>query len=455
MASSDLLRPKMVPAADTAIIAVRPSTIGSIIRAAGEVSAMAIAGQLTLLAAIPVLARLYSPADFGIFTIYLSIVNILAGVAALRFEASLYGVKGSAQAYVTVKLILLAVFMTTVLAFSVGQMLSHLAPNRLGSLAWLIPIGMGGAGLVEAMNCWSLRAGLLRDFALGRLILPASMAALQLVFGIANLGGEAMIHAHILSQFVFIGYIGYRVTSWEDLRGIARAPWRAVFEKARREYKFPLFDIPATLASIAINNLPAVLVGGLFGTAFAGYLGVATRLVTGPVTLIASPLSNVFVAEANQNNNRGHLLGVARGLLLLAAGFTAVPILLLGLAAPYVVVPLLGKPWMPTAEIMTALALMGAAQALSTPLSDVPALLRRQGTRLVIDLARAVLVFGPLLAGAQAGWQPVTVIYFMAAGGAAGFALKLAASLYLLTHDPQPAGAATCIQHECLEEKTP
>ncbi|RUZ73449.1 lipopolysaccharide biosynthesis protein, partial [Mesorhizobium sp. M7A.F.Ca.US.006.01.1.1] len=235
MSLSDLLRPKMVPAADTAIIAVRPSTIGSIIRAAGEVSAMAIAGQLTLLAAIPVLARLYSPADFGIFTIYLSIVNILAGVAALRFEASLYGVKGSAQAYVTVKLILLAVFVTTVLAFSAGQMLSNLAPNRLGSLAWLIPIGMGGAGLVEAMNCWSLRAGLLRDFALGRLILPASMAALQLVFGIANLGGEAMIHAHILSQFVFIGYIGYRVTSWEDLRGIARAPWRAVFEKARRE----------------------------------------------------------------------------------------------------------------------------------------------------------------------------------------------------------------------------
>ncbi|TIN47496.1 MAG: lipopolysaccharide biosynthesis protein, partial [Mesorhizobium sp.] len=72
MAPSDLLRPKTVPAAGTAIIVVRPSPIGSIIRAASGVSAMAIVGQLTLLAAIPVLARLYSPADFGVFTIYLS-----------------------------------------------------------------------------------------------------------------------------------------------------------------------------------------------------------------------------------------------------------------------------------------------------------------------------------------------------------------------------------------------
>ncbi|MGX9182515.1 lipopolysaccharide biosynthesis protein, partial [Mesorhizobium sp. BHbdii] len=70
-----------------------PSPIRSIIRMAGGVSAMAIIGQFTLVAAIPLLARLYSPADFGIFTIYLSIVNILGAIAALRFESSIYVVE--------------------------------------------------------------------------------------------------------------------------------------------------------------------------------------------------------------------------------------------------------------------------------------------------------------------------------------------------------------------------
>lgn len=423
-------------------VRVTASPIGKIIRAAGGVSAMAITGQLILVATIPILARLYSPAEFGVFTIYLSTVNILGAVAALRFEPSLYGVKETGQTYVTVKLILLAVLVTGVLAFAAGQLLLGVAPAPLRHLVWLVPIGMSGAALVETMNCWALRAGLLRDFAVGRLMLPATMALLQLVFGFARLGGEAMVHAHILSQFVFLAFLGFRILRWEDVRGISRAPWRSVLDKARREYKFPLFDIPATLGSYAINNLPSILIGSLFGAAFAGYLGVAARLVTGPIVLIATPLSNVFVAEANKNSNHGHILGIARGLLFLAAGLTALPILALGLAAPYLVVPLLGKAWIPTAQIMTALAFMGAVQALSTPLSEVPALLRRQEVRLLVDAARMVLVFGPLLAGAQAGWEPIDVIYCMAAGGTIGFALKTAASLYLLQRDAEPAKAA-------------
>lgn len=418
---------------------VTASPIGKIIRAAGGVSAMAIAGQLILVATIPILARLYSPADFGVFTIYLSTVNILGAVAALRFEPSLYGVKETEQSYVTVKLILLAVSATGMLALAVGQLLLSVTPVQLRHLVWLVPMGMSGAALVETMNCWALRAGLLRDFAVGRLILPANMALLQLVFGFAHLGGEAMVHAHILSQFVFLAFLGLRILSWDDVCGIYRAPWRSVFDKARREYKFPLFDIPATLGSYAINNLPAILVGSLFGAAFAGYLGVAARLVTGPIVLIATPLSNVFVAEANKNSNRGHMLGIAKGLLILAAGLTALPILALGLAAPYLVVPLLGEAWIPTAQIMTALAFMGAVQALSTPLSDVPTLLRRQEVRLIVDAARMVLVFGPLLAGAKAGWEPIDVIYLMAIGGTVGFALKTAASLYLLKRGAEPA----------------
>ncbi|RAZ92514.1 lipopolysaccharide biosynthesis protein [Mesorhizobium hawassense] len=420
---------------------VTASPIRKIVRAASGVSAMAIAGQLILVATIPILARLYSPADFGVFTIYLSTVNILGAVAALRFEPSLYGVKETEQTYVTVKLILLAVLTTGVLTFAAGQLLLDLTPVQLKHLVWLVPMGMSGAALVETMNCWALRAGLLRDFAVGRLILPTTMALLQLVFGFANLGGEAMIHAHILSQFVFLAFLGHRILSWDDVRGIYRAPWRSALDKARREYKFPLFDIPATLGSYAINNLPAILVGSLFGAAFAGYLGVASRLVTGPIVLIATPLSNVFVAEANKNSNRGHMLGIAKGLLILAAGLTALPILALGLAAPYLVVPLLGEAWIPTAQIMTALAFMGAVQALSTPLSDVPTLLRRQEVRLVVDAARMVLVFGPLLAGAKAGWEPIDVIYLMAIGGTVGFALKTAASLYLLKRDAELAQA--------------
>jgi O-antigen/teichoic acid export membrane protein len=423
-----------------------PTRIGNLVRTAAGVSALAITGQLTLVAAIPVLTRLYSPEDFGIFTIYLSIVNILGSIAGLRFGSSLYVVEDRARARVTLKLTLLAVCATASFVLAAGSLLSGAVPERLCHLAYLIPVGMAGAGLADAMNCWSLRFNHIRDFGMGRLILPASMALLQVGFGLAHLGGDAMVQAHILSQAVLIAFLGARLLKWEDVRGIAQAPWRAVVATAQREYKFPLFELPSALAGFAIINLPAIFIGSLFGTAFAGHFGVAARLVTGPVTLIALPLSNVFVAEASKGSDHRHLLSTAHGLLLVAATLIAVPVLGLGFIAPHVVVPLLGQSWMPAGQIMTALAFMCAAQALSTPVQEVPTLFRRQEVRLLVDVARALLVFAPLLIGAHLGYDPFQVIYLMAAGGTVGYALAIAASLFLLNSEGRPRGAGATIK---------
>lgn len=420
-----------------------PTRTGALVRAAAGVSALALTGQLTLVAAIPILTRLYSPEDFGAFTIYLSIVNILGAIAGFRFSTSLYVVEDKAQALVALKLIFLAICVTTSATLVGGYLLTAAMPERLHRLVYLIPVGMAAVGVADAMNCWCLRFNHIRDFGMGRLILPATMAVLQVSFGLAHLGDDAMIRAHILSQAVLIAFLWSRLLKWDDVRRIAEVSWEAVAATARREYKFPLFELPSALAGFAIINLPAIFIGSLFGTAFAGHFGVAARLVTGPVTLIALPLSNVFVAEASKGFDRQHLLGTAFGLLVVAAGLIALPVLGLGFISPHVVVPLLGPSWMPTGQIIAALALMCAAQALSTPIQEVPTLFRRQELRLLVDLVRAVLVFAPLLVGARLGYDPLQVIYMMAAGGATGYALGIAVALFLLNGagGARPSGA--------------
>lgn len=413
-------------------MATGPTRTGALVRAAAGVSLLALTGQLMLVAAIPILTRLYSPEDFGIFTIYLSVVNILGAIAGLRFSTSLYVVQDRAHALVALKLTLLAVCTTASVVLAAGYLLSDVIPERLRHLAYLIPVGMAAVGVADAMNCWCLRFNHIRDFGMGRLILPTTMALLQVGFGLARLGGDAMVQAHILSQAVLIAFLCARLLKWDDIRRMAQASWESVAATARREYKFPLFELPSALAGFAIINLPAIFIGSLFGTAFAGHYGVAARLVTGPVSLIALPLSNVFVAEASKGFDRRHLLGTACGLLVVASGLIALPVLGLGFVAPHVVVPLLGASWMPTGQIVAALALMCAAQSLSTPIQEVPTLFRRQELRLLVDLVRALLVFAPLLIGAHLGHDPLEVIFVMAAGGAAGYGLGITVALLLL-----------------------
>ena len=47
------------------------------------------AGQAISFAVIPILTRLYSPAQFGVFTVYFSILSILSVVSSLRMDLAL------------------------------------------------------------------------------------------------------------------------------------------------------------------------------------------------------------------------------------------------------------------------------------------------------------------------------------------------------------------------------
>ncbi|MET0709647.1 MAG: oligosaccharide flippase family protein [Tardiphaga sp.] len=301
---------------------------------------------------------------------------------------------------------------------------------------------MAATCVVEVLNCLCLRRGQLRAFAIGRFISPASMAASQVSFGFLQLGSDSMVVAHILSQLVPILFLTAKLFTWTELREVMRVPWSTVLRTARGEYKFPLFDMPATVLCFAIINLPAILIGALFGTSMAGHFGVASRLFSSPISLIALPLSNVFVADATNGKGDAARYKSAVLLVMLAGAIITLPALLIGATAPYFVTMLLGPDWALTGRLMTALALMGAAQALSTPVQEVPTLLRRQGLRLWVDVARTILVFAPILLGVYEGWDPVVIVCWMSAGGATGYLARTAICLWLLRRAAQQADVA-------------
>jgi O-antigen/teichoic acid export membrane protein len=53
------------------------------------VSAGSAMGQGLLIVSAPLLTRLYTPADFGVLAVYVSIVSILVVVASLRYEVAI------------------------------------------------------------------------------------------------------------------------------------------------------------------------------------------------------------------------------------------------------------------------------------------------------------------------------------------------------------------------------
>src|SRR5580700_1459504 len=83
------------------------AAFGPFARKVMSLSALTALGQASFVIALPVLSRLYTPSDFGLFTIYLSIVNIGGPIVGLKFESALFAARTRQEEGTTLALSLL------------------------------------------------------------------------------------------------------------------------------------------------------------------------------------------------------------------------------------------------------------------------------------------------------------------------------------------------------------
>ncbi|MGH6840017.1 MAG: oligosaccharide flippase family protein [Methylocella sp.] len=394
------------------------------------------AGQATYLLALPLLARLFSPADFGLFTVYLSVVNISMAFVGLQFESALFSATDRNDARVIVRLVLMTLLVMTLVATALltfgSSRLAGESGHAIHAMLVFLPFGMFLSGLCECANAWAIRNDSMRTLAIARFLQPFSLAVLQAAFGLMHASAAFLLIAHICSYAVFAAVVFTRTISREDVAGIAGAPLRKILAKARADIKFPLYIMPAVLITLLIGNLPPILIGSLFGADVAGQYGVAYRIIAGPLAVMTKPLGSIFTSEATHSSDPAALRRAVQLVAATSLILVAIPVLILGFFVPYVTTFALGPQWELAGHIAAALSVMGAAQALALPFYSVTSIYRRQEVRLVVDALRLCLVFPPLILGAYAGWDAFSTVRLMATGGTAGYLLDLAVSFLIL-----------------------
>src|SRR5262249_45493535 len=114
-------------------------------------------GQVLLVLSLPVLTRLYSPADYGALAGYASTLTVLLVMASLRFELAIPLPEDDRVAGSLLALSLLSLAAMTglvgVLVWLAGDALVARAKvPALEPYLWLIPIGLAGAGIFQALS---------------------------------------------------------------------------------------------------------------------------------------------------------------------------------------------------------------------------------------------------------------------------------------------------------------
>ncbi len=260
----------------------------------------------------PILTRIYSPEDFGLLNLFLSIGSILTLLALAEYYYAIVLAKNNSQANGMVQVCsLLLVIMVGLVTLTIPFSKSIAGLFNTPSLAdywWLMPIFVGLTGLWNILNYWYIRCSEFKRVSGYQISQSVLSAGCKMGFGYAGFlqGGliVSMVIAPLVSIFVSISI------SWKKcLHNLHLVPW-PVCKAVASEYKnFPAFDLPRGLVNLVGGYLPVLVLTPLFGSANIGLWSMAILLGFAPISMITKSLYQTFYQHINSQIQQRQKIG--------------------------------------------------------------------------------------------------------------------------------------------------
>jgi O-antigen/teichoic acid export membrane protein len=330
---------------------------------------------------MPLLTRLFTPEEFGLFGVLMALNGIFGLIMAGRYEFAIpLAAKDDEAAALVVLAGLITLFLTLLsmlLVWALGDALARLTgmPD-LVPLLWLVPPILLATGLGHPLEYWSIRRETLRLNGLSRVLQFGGQAASQAALGVAGAGPFGLTLGY------GVGYLGRLILFLVTLSATDRASMAAsrpsqIRQLAWSHWRYPTFSAGSSLLKSTTQFLPTILLAILYGPAVAGAFNLAQRILSMPVRFLSNSASQVFLAEAAQRPAaevmRLFIRTVPRFLVL---GFLGMSPLLL--AGPALFALLFGEPWRDAGGLAQALVAAQLARFIAMPVSQVFNVFRRQ-----------------------------------------------------------------------------
>ncbi len=357
------------------------------------VSGTALAHGLTALA-LPVLSRLYSPADFGLLAVFSSCLAVIASAACLRYDVAIPLPERDEDALHLLGLALgctlcVAAMVAIATLLAPGWIGAKLGQPSLSSYLWLLPIGVLLAGAYSAMQFWFVRQKGFAVLARTRVAQSAVSVGTQVGMGLLQPSPLGLLLGYVMNMGIASINLGRRLP-----RQLFRPSWQRMHQLASEYSRFPKYSTFEALANTAAIQVPIVMIAAMAAPAEAGYLMMAMYVMQAPTALIGTAIGQVYLSGAADEFRNASLGAYTAKILsgLLRAGLG--PFLAIGILSPLLFGLLLGANWQRTGVLVSWMTPWFLMQFLASPISmalHVTGHQRRAFVLQVISLALRVL----------------------------------------------------------------
>lgn len=260
--------------------------------------------QAIPIAITPILTRIYTPDDFGVLALFLSIVAISGAVANARFDQAIVITKSTEEAVNVFKVgfiisVMFSLSLFLIIIIFKDYIFSINGFDKLGFWIYFIPISTFLVGFFNLLNFYNVKNKKFKKISISLVARSTSLGFSQVLLGLITLGSFGLIVGQLIS-YLSGNYVLFKELK-KDLSESKKFTLKNDFKETFQSYqKFPLFSLPSILVNSVMLNIIPILVTSFFSLKTLGIFTLSRRMIGIPSRLFGTSISQVYYQHASK-----------------------------------------------------------------------------------------------------------------------------------------------------------
>ena len=394
----------------------------------------------------PVIARVFTPEEFGLLATLTAIFTIMSNFASGRYELGVLVAKSKQDAVNLIAVVIVLCFVVLTVIYLILQLFfadilsDTLHEPQLKKWLFICPLSAFALIVFNTYNEWCVRNGFFKKLAINKITNASAITFSKMLLGVVKVFSQGLVIGDLLGRFISAGASVFRALQ-QDAAAFKEISIAGMKKVAKEFVEFPKYIMPGRLLNEIGKHLPVLLLGFYFNSAEVGYFSMTMLVVYGPVSMISFAIRDVFRQQANEEflkkgNCRVFYLTILKNLSFIALAGAVV----LMFCMPYLFSIFVGKQWNTAAYYAQILTIPILLSFVSTPLFDVLIIANKLKFNFLWQAYYMLITFVSLWVGCVLYKDVVVAIYCLAAGRSSAYLLSIFLSYYF-------SGNKTVSQH--------
>lgn len=324
----------------------------------------------------PILTRIYTPDDFGLFALYMALAGIVSVLATGRYEIAIVMPEKDDDAANIVALSLFCSLVVSVAALALvilfkEPLAAYLKNEKIANWLYFIPVSIVLSSAYQSLYCWVNRKKYYKSMATSKVARSVSTAGVTLGAGLLEGGSIGLLLGYLLGQIAAVATF-FRCSLGLRTSFLSSASWSGMRRQAGRYSNFPKFSLAADTLNTAANQIPVILLTQFFGAAVTGFFNLTQRVLGAPLSLLSVSIGDVFKQRASTDFVRtGNCLHIYKKTFWRLFLISAPPFALFAVISPAFFALVFGEEWRVAGDYARIMSVLFFIRFVASPLSYV------------------------------------------------------------------------------------